>query len=198
MAPGPKIRLSRRVGIALTPKASKFLEKRPYPPGEHGRRRASNPSDYKIQLVEKQRLRYQYDIREKQLKTIFEEAKRRPGQTGENLISLLEQRLDAVVLRAGLAKTIYQARQFVGHGHVQVDGKKIDRRSYRVHAGQVIKVLPSAKALEHLHDGELHATPPAYIETDAKAQSAKFVQIPIREAVPVICDEQLVVEFYSR
>jgi Ribosomal protein S4/S9 N-terminal domain/S4 domain len=121
----PKVRLSRRVGAPLTPKSQRFFERRPYPPGVHGRRRR-NQSDYRLRLQEKQRLRYQYDLREKQLRRTFEEATRRPGKAGENLIELLELRLDAVVLRSGFARTIYQARQMIVHGHFAVDGRKVD------------------------------------------------------------------------
>src|SRR4030081_307247 len=111
------VRLSRALGIPLTPKSTRYFERRPYPPGVHGRRRRNAPSDYRLRLLEKQRLRHQYDLREKQLRRTFAEARRRPGKTGENLIELLERRLDAVVLRAGFTRTIYQARQLVVHGH---------------------------------------------------------------------------------
>jgi small subunit ribosomal protein S4 len=116
----PKVRLSRALGIPLTPKSTRYLERRPYPPGVHGRRRRKD-SDYRRRLLEKQRLRHQYDLREAQLRRTFAEALRRPGTAGENLIELLERRLDAVLVRAGFARTIYQSRQFVVHRHVTVD-----------------------------------------------------------------------------
>ncbi|MDX2026284.1 30S ribosomal protein S4, partial [Microcella sp.] len=115
-----KTRLSRALGIALTPKAAKYLEKRPYAPGEHGRTKRKADSDYAVRLREKQRLRAQYGIREAQLKIAFNEARRSAGLTGENLVELLEMRLDALVLRAGFARTTAQARQLVVHRHILV------------------------------------------------------------------------------
>src|SRR4051795_8388688 len=152
-----KVRLSRALGIPLTPKAAKYLEKRPYAPGEHGRTKRKTDSDYAVRLREKQRLRAQYGIREAQLRIVFNEARRAAGLTGENLVELLEQRLDALVLRAGFARTTAQARQLVVpragcprptarprqlvvHRHILIDGKIVDRPSYRVKPGQLIHV----------------------------------------------------------
>ena len=133
-------RLSRALGIALTPKAAKYMERRPYGPGEHGRARKKQDSDYAVRLREKQRLRAQYGIREAQMTRAFEEARRTKGLTGENLIELLEMRLDALVLRAGFARTIAQARQLVVHRHILVDGIRVDRPSFRVGEGQLVHV----------------------------------------------------------
>ena len=121
-----KVRLSRALGVALTPKAAKYLEKRPYAPGEHGRTKRKQDSDYAVRLREKQRLREQYGIREKQMRNTFNEARRTQGLTGENLVELLEMRLDALVLRAGFARTTAQARQLVVHRHILVDGQTVD------------------------------------------------------------------------
>lgn len=195
---GPKVRLSRQVGIAITPKASRHLDRKPYPPGQHGRAHRRAPSDFKLQLIEKQRLRYQYDISERQLRGYFEEARRRSGRTGEELLVLLERRLDALVLHSGLARTIYQARQFVSHGHVEVDGRRVNRRGQRIRVGQTVRVRPSARALERLHPGDLHAEPAAYVTTDAAHQTFTLDRLPSRAEIPVICNEHLVVEFYSR
>src|SRR4051795_12620398 len=126
-----KVRLSRALGIALTPKAAKYLEKRPYAPGEHGRTKRKADSDYAVRLREKQRLREQYGIREKQLRIVFNEARRTQGLTGENLVELLEMRLDALVLRAGFARTTAQARQMVGHRHNLGEGQHAHRPSLR-------------------------------------------------------------------
>ncbi|MGH3716953.1 MAG: 30S ribosomal protein S4, partial [Micromonosporaceae bacterium] len=166
--PRPKVRLSRAVGIPLTRKCAKYFERRPYPPGVHGRRRQTD-SDYKLRLREKQRLRYQYNVSEKQLRRAFDTAVRMQGKAGDNLINLLERRLDAVVHRAGLARTIYQARQLVAHGHFAVDGQKVDIPSYRLRPGQVVEarersrhkppfVLAAAGA--HSPDGPI----PAYLQ----------------------------------
>jgi small subunit ribosomal protein S4 len=202
MTSRPKVRLSRALGLPLTPKSTRYFERRPYPPGVHGRRRR-NPSDYRLRLLEKQRLRHQYDVREKQLRRTFAEALRRPGKTGENLIELLERRLDAVVLRAGLARTIYQARQLVTHGHLTVDGRKVDRPSYRLRPGQTVDVRASSRdkapfliaaAGAHAPDGPV----PAYLDVALPDLRATLVREPRRAEVPVVCDEQLVVEYYSR
>src|SRR6185312_3292411 len=127
-----KTRLSRALGIPLTPKAAKGFEKRPYPPGEHGRTKRKTDSDYAVRLREKQRLRAQYGIREAQLKIIFQEARRAEGLTGENLVELLEMRLDAILVRSAIARTTAQARQMIVHRHILVDGKRVDRPSFRV------------------------------------------------------------------
>ncbi|MFD0851706.1 30S ribosomal protein S4, partial [Actinomadura adrarensis] len=124
--PRPKVRLSRSLGIPLTPKSVKYFEARPYPPGVHGRARKQE-SDYKVRLREKQRLRAQYNIREAQLRNAFDKAGKVEGKTGEALLIDLERRLDALVLHSGLARTIYQARQFVVHRHVLVNGRRVDR-----------------------------------------------------------------------
>ena len=136
------MRLSRALGIPLTPKAEKYFERRPYPPGEHGRARRRNDSDYSVRLKEKQRQRAQYGIREAQMLATYKEAKRLPGLTGENIVELLEMRLDALVLRSGFARTIAQARQIVVHRHIMVDGQLVDRPSFRVKEGQMIHVKP--------------------------------------------------------
>ena len=121
----PKARLSRALGIPLTRKCVKYFERRPFPPGMHGRGRRK-ASDYQVRLLEKQRLRHQYNVSEAQLRKAYDDAHRSQGKTGENLVALLESRLDATVQRAGLARTVYQARQLVAHGHFTVDGKKVD------------------------------------------------------------------------
>jgi small subunit ribosomal protein S4 len=196
-----KVKLSRSLGIALTPKAAKYMERRPYPPGQHGRGRKKE-SDYKNQLVEKQRLRAQYNISERQLRNAYAEAVRKPGKTGEVLVSLLESRLDAFVLRSGFARTIYQARQFVNHGHFTVNGRKVDIASYRLKPGDFVQVrkksrdtTPFQLAAAGAWAGE---TTPAYIESHLEGLIARFLSVPERKQIPVICDEQLIVEYYSK
>ncbi len=136
-----QVRLSRALGIALTPKAQRIFEKRPYAPGEHGRTRRRTESDYAVRLREKQRLRAQYGVSEKQLRSAYEKATRTAGQTGNAMLTDLEVRLDNLVLRAGIARTTAQARQFVVHRHILVDGNIVDRPSYRVKPGQTIQVM---------------------------------------------------------
>lgn len=199
-----QVRLSRSLGIALTPKAVKYFEKRPYPPGEHGRARRRTESDYAVRLKEKQRLRAQYGIREAQLRRTFEEARRESGLTGESLVELLEMRLDALVLRAGFARTIAQARQVVVHRHVLVDGTLVDRPSFRVRPGQVIQIKPRSQATTQFQVAAAGAhrdvlpNVPGYLDVSLEKLRAELVRRPRREEVPVTCDVQLVVEYYAR
>ncbi|PJJ63113.1 30S ribosomal protein S4 [Compostimonas suwonensis] len=198
-----KTRLSRSLGIALTPKAAKYLEKRPYAPGEHGRTKRKADSDYAVRLREKQRLRAQYGIREAQLKIAFQEARRGTGLTGENLVELLEMRLDALVLRAGFARTTAQARQMVVHRHILVDGQLVDRPSFRVKPGQLIHVKPKSEGMEPFQvaaaGGHVDVLPkvPAYLEVELDKLQARLVRRPKRAEVPVTCEVQLVVEYYA-
>lgn len=199
-----QVRLSRALGIALTPKAVKYFEKRPYGPGEHGRARRRTESDYAVRLKEKQRLRAQYGIREAQIQRVFEEAKREQALTGESLVELLEMRLDALVLRSGFARTIAQARQAVVHRHILVDGKLVDRPSFRVKPGQVIQVKPKSQAMVPFQVAAAGAhrdvlpNLPSYLEVELTKLRAELVRRPKRAEVPVTCNEQLVVEYYSR
>ena len=196
-------RLSRALGLALTPKAVKYFEKRPYPPGQHGRGRRSN-SDYSVRLTEKQRLRAQYQIREKQLRRTYAEAKKLPGLTGETMVELLEMRLDALVLRAGFARTILQARQFVSHRHILVDGQIVNIPSYRVKPGQTIQVKAKSHTLEAFEsaaggsNSDVLASVPSYLSVDLEDLKAQLVSRPKRSDVPVTCEVALVVEFYAR
>ena len=198
-----KTRLSRALGIPLTPKAAKYLEKRPYAPGEHGRTKRKADSDYAVRLREKQRLRAQYGIREAQLKIVFAEARRTAGLTGENLVELLEMRLDALVLRAGFARTTAQARQMVVHRHILVDGQLVDRPSFRVKPGQLIHVKERSEGLEPFQvaaaGGHVDVLPkvPGYLEVEIDKLQARLIRRPKRAEVPVTAEVQLVVEYYA-
>ena len=199
-----QVRQSRALGIALTPKAVKYFEKRPYGPGEHGRARKRSESDYAVRLKEKQRLRAQYGLKEAQMRRTFEEAKKGEGLTGEKFVELLEMRLDALVLRSGFARTMAQARQAVTHRHILVDGKLVDRPSFRVKPGQIIQVKPKSQlmvpfqvAAAGAHRDVLGELPP-YLDVSLEKLRAELVRRPKRSEIPVICDEQLVVEHYSR
>ncbi len=191
-------KLSRTLGIALTVKAGKYLERRPYPPGQHGKNKRRSQSDYGKQLLEKQRLRAQYNITEKQLRNYFEEAYNAKGSTGTNLLRILESRLDVVFLRAGFAPTIYAARQMINHRHVIVDGKCVTKPGYRVDIGSV--VTPSQKASKNplLESTFKAAIRPEFITVNPEILSASRLRIPERLEIPIICNEQMVVEFYSR
>lgn len=198
------VRRSRALGLPLTPKSVRFWERRPYPPGEHGRTRRPNRTDYSDQLLEKQRLRAQYGVREKQLRRAVAEAKRRDGRTGDVLVQLLEMRLDAVVLRSGLARSIAQARQTVVHRHVTVDGHVVDKPSYRVRPGQVVSVRERSRTMAPFviaaaggHREVLPAVP-EYLTLGSDGLSVQVAREPRRPEVPVTCDVALVVEFYAR
>ncbi|MDG9704889.1 30S ribosomal protein S4 [Streptomyces sp. DH37] len=198
----PKVKKSRALGIALTPKAVKYFEQRPYPPGEHGRGRKQN-SDYKVRLLEKQRLRAQYDISERQMARAYDRARKAEGKTGEALVVELERRLDALVLRSGIARTIYQARQMVVHGHIEVNGRKVDKPSFRVRPDDVVSVRERSRAKHpflvareggYAPDGET----PRYLQVNLQALAFRLDRDPNRKEIPVVCDEQLVVEYYAR
>ena len=188
-----QVRLSRALGIPLTPKAVRYFERRPYGPGEHGRARRRTESDYAVRLKEKQRLRAQYGIREAQLQRVFQEARREKGLTGESLVELLEMRLDALVLRSGFARTIAQARQVVVH-----------RPSFRVRPGQTIQVRPRSQVMTPFQIAaagthrDVLPPVPDYLRVELEKLSATLVRRPKRDEVPVTCDVQMVVEYYSR
>ena len=198
-----KTRLSRALGIALTPKAAKYLEKRPYAPGEHGRTKRKQDSDYAVRLREKQRLRAQYGIREAQLKIQFEEARKSAGLTGENLVEQLEMRLDAIIVRSAIARTTAQARQMVVHRHILVDGQLVDRPSFRVKPGQVVEVKEKSAGMEPFQvaaaGGHVDVLPktPGYLEVELDKLRVTLVRRPKRAEVPVTCEVQLVVEYYA-
>lgn len=198
-----KTRLSRALGIALTPKAAKYMEKRPYAPGQHGRTKRKTDSDFAVRLREKQRLRAQYGIREAQLRKTFNDAKRIEGLTGENLVELLEMRLDALVHRAGFARTMAQARQMVVHRHILVDGLRLDRPSARLKVGQMIHVHEKSESTEPFQvaaaGGHVDVLPPVpgYLSVELDKLQATLLRRPKRAEVPVTCEVQLVVEYYA-
>ena len=198
----PKVKKSRALGIALTPKAVKYFEQRPYPPGEHGRGRKQN-SDYKVRLLEKQRLRAQYDISERQMVRAYDRARKSGGKTGDALVIELERRLDALVLRSGIARTIYQAREMVVHGHISVNDRKVDKPSFRVTPDDVVRVRERSRAKHPFlvareggydTDGET----PRYLEVNLEALAFRLDREPNRKEIPVVCDEQMVIEYYAR
>jgi small subunit ribosomal protein S4 len=196
---GPKVKKSRRLGIVLAPKSEKYLERRPHPPGQHGpSRRRSKLSDYGKQLIEKQRLQYQYNLSEKQVRKYYQAASRKQGNTADILLQLLETRLDAVVLRAGLARSIYQARQLVSHAHFRVNGKKVNIPSYQVRIGDVITVREKSRELDIFPSAQQIAATPEYLSVDDKTLTAVLSRLPEPGEVPVQCEVTLVVEFYSR
>ncbi len=200
---GPIVKISRREGVNLveSPKVQKYMERHPYPPGQHGQRRRRKPSDYAVRLREKQKLRFYYNMSEKQFRNLFAEASQKTGATGQVFLQLLESRLDNVVYRMGIASTRRQARQFVAHGHIVVNGKRVDVPSYRVEPGDVLEVHAKAKKnpfiRENLEARKRGKTLP-WLEFDAEAMRGTFKSRPSREDIVVPVNELQVIEYYSR
>ncbi len=197
---GPKSKIARRFGEAIYG-ADKVLEKRNFPPGQHGlaRKRKKN-SEYGEQLTEKQKAKYTYGILEKQFARTYEAAARMGGITGENLLKLLECRLDNVVYRLGIAPTRAAARQLVSHRHICVNGNVVNIPSYALKAGDVVSVREKSKTLEVIVDALSGASRSRYawLEWDGASMSGKFLQAPEREEIPENIKEQLIVELYSK
>ncbi len=200
---GPKARIARRLGTQIwdTKGERSARDKRPYPPGEHGRtRRRGTQSEYLVQLQEKQKARYIYGLSEKQFRRVYQEAHRRPGVTGENMLIFLELRLDNVVFRAGWASTRLQARQFVSHGHAEVNGKRVNVPSYRVREGDVISLREKARGMlvVRWNQDMLDRTTPIWLEHSDENKKVTVVQIPTRDQIDTPTREQLIVELYSK
>ena len=197
---GPKVKLSRRLGIPLTAKAARVMEKKGYPPGEHGRDKQfqRKVSEFGRQLMEKQRLRAQYNIHERQMRNYMARATRKQGVTGNVLLQILETRLDAFIYRAGFAPTIYAARQLVNHGHILVDNQRVDLPAYEIKISQTITVKPKSRQMPLITDAIGNSNPPPYIDVDKTGFAARLLRMPDREEVPVICELSLVTEYYSR
>ncbi len=198
-----KGKVSRRLGVNLWGRSKDPVARKNFPPGQHGLGGYRKLTDYGIQLNAKQKLKKYYgDITEKQFRGIYKEAARRKGDTGENLIGLLESRLDAIVYRSNFAPTIFSARQLVSHGHILVDGKRVTVASYRVKPGQVVEVKEKSRQMV-LIQGSVESNErsiPGYIESNGDKNSVKFSRIPALTDVPypVIMEPNLVIEFYSR
>ena len=196
---GPMTKKSRRLGVDLVGE-DKAFERRPYPPGVHGKGRTKE-SEYSLQLREKQKARYSYGVLEKQFRRYYEEANRLQGKTGDNLLQILESRLDNVVYRAGLARTRRQARQFVVHGHFLVNGQKVDIPSYRVTPHDVIDLADKVKdQTPHIINRE---TPgerdvPGWMQVFPERGRILIHKLPVREQIVVDVSEQLIVELYSK
>ena len=197
-----KYKLDRRMGENIWGRPKSPVNQRSYGPGQHGQRRKQKTSDFGLQLRAKQKLKGYYgNLTEKQFSRTYQEAARRKGNTAETLIGLLEARLDAVVYRAKFVPTVFAARQFVNHGHVTVNGKRVNIASYRVKIEDVVQVRERSRnmalVLEALQSSERDT--PDYIEVDAKAMSARFIRTPELSEVPypVKMEPNLVVEFYA-
>lgn len=196
---GPVTKKSRRLGVDLVG-GDKAYERRPYPPGQHGRTRIKE-SEYRLQLHEKQKARYTYGVLEKQFRRYFEEAVRKQGKTGDNLLEILESRLDNVVYRAGLARTRRHARQLVVHGHFLVNGKKVNVPSYRVSTHDVVDVRPKSTEMTPFviaRETQGERPTPAWLEVLPSTMRVLVHQLPTRQQIDVPVQEQLIVELYSK
>lgn len=197
---GPTTRINRRFGQAIFA-PSKAFERKPHPPGIHGPRLRRKVSDYSIGLNEKQKLRFMFGLTEKQFRLTFEKAKRKRGVTGENFLQLLETRLDNVVYQMGLARSRQAARQFVGHGHIRVNGHKVDIPSYEVKAGDVIEVrdrTSSRQLATRCLDETQYRAVPAWLAVERDALRGTVNRLPEPEEMEQGINLQLIVEFYSR
>src|SRR5215468_51283 len=204
-APGVGRRRSRREGIKLFLKGGRCftekcaIERRNYPPGQHGLRR-SKPTPYGLQLREKQKAKRIYGVLESQFRRYFEWAEAEKGVTGENLLKLLERRLDNVVFRLGMAASRREARQMIGHGHLQVNGRKVSIPSFIVKVGEVVQLRPSSKMQERVADNLSagRAPIPAWLDLDANEKKGTVRGLPIREDIQIPVQEQLIVELFSK
>ncbi len=204
---GPVCRLCRREGMKLFLKGERCytgkcaIDRRAYAPGQHGQARAKKPTEYGLQLREKQKARRLYGVMEKQFRSYFDEAARRKGVTGENLLVLLERRLDNVVFHLGFASSRPEARQLVNHGHFTVNGHKVDIASYSVRSGEVIAVKEGSKSsprMKQLLENLGSRTVPGWLSLDANAAAGTVVALPTREDIQLPIQEHLIVEKYSR
>lgn len=202
---GPKYKLSRRekqdlFGSPKTLMGKSPMEKKNYPPGEHGQSRRQKVSEYGVQLREKQKIKRIYGLYEKQFRNLFKKAIRQKGITGDNLIKFLERRLDNVVYRLGFAPTRVSARQLVGHRHILVNDKPVNIPSYNVSPGDVIRIRDKSKKMDAIHNSVKRVRDNQYswLTIDKASLSGTFVQIPERSEVPLNANEQLVVELYSK
>lgn len=199
---GPRLRKVRALGVSLPGLTHKEPAKRKLPPGEAGgQHRRRRLSVYRMQLSEKQKIRFNYGLSEKQLQAYYDEAARLPGETGVNLLQLVERRLDNVVARSGLVPTIPAARQLVSHGHVTVNGRKVDIPSYLVGVGDIVSLKESSRDLKIVVDNIAQGRGigvPTYLEVDPKARKVFMKNLPAREDVSLDVQERMVVEYYSK
>jgi len=198
---GPRVKVCRYLGTVLPGLTTISTLDRPYPPGVHGMGRRGKQSDYKMRLLEKQKLRFHYGVMEKQFKRYVSEAARRRGPTGSILITLLESRLDNIVWRLGLAPTIPAARQMVVHGHILINGKRVDRPSYQVQPGSEVAIRTKSKEKPFIQERLEQSTTrvrPSYLEFDPAKATGTLVTAPDPAEIPLEVNTQAVVEFYSQ
>ena len=195
---GPSTKIARKFGEPIFG-TDKDFEKRNYPPGQHGlASKRKKKSEYGIQLKEKQKVKYTYGLLERQFRNLYEKASRMKGQKGENLIILLESRLDNIVYRLGIAPTRAAARQLVSHAHITLNGVVCNIPSAHVKAGDVVAVRERSKSLEVITNSVASAAKYSWLEFDAKALTGKYLNVPVRTEIPETINEQLIVELYSK
>ena len=196
---GPSTKIARKFGEPIYG-PDKYFEKRNYAPGQHGaaRKRAKKATDYGAQLKEKQKVKYMYGVLERQFRGTYEKASRMAGQKGENLLFLLESRLDNIVYRLGIAPTRAAARQLVLHKHITLNGEVCNIPSAQVKAGDVVAVRERSKSLEVIQNSVANATRYSWLEFDAKTLTGKYLNVPTREEIPENINEQLIVDLYSK
>ena len=196
---GPKTKIARKFGEPIYGE-DKVLQRRNFPPGQHGVNKRRKTSEYGVQLREKQKAKYTYGVLERQFRNLFEKASRLGGVTGEILLQLLESRLDNVVYRLGIAPTRAAARQLVLHRHITVNGEVVNIGSYAIKPGDVVGVREKSKALEVIADAlsGFNHSKYTWIECDEATKSGKFLHVPAREDIPETIKEQLIVELYSK
>ena len=194
---GPSTKIARKFGEPIFG-ADKDFEKRNYPPGQHGLASKRKKSEYGTQLKEKQKVKYTYGLLEKQFRNLYERASRMKGQKGENLIILLESRLDNLVYRMGIAPTRAAARQLVSHAHITLNGAVCNIPSAHVKPGDVVAVRERSKSLEVITNSVASAAKYSWIEFDAKTLTGKYLNVPVRTEIPETINEQLIVELYSK
>lgn len=198
---GPRLKKCRTVGTVLPGLSTAGTLARPFPPGEHGTKRKNKPSDFKIRLIEKQKARWHYGVMEKQFQRYVREASRLKGPSGLNLVMLLESRIDNVVWRLGLARTITQARQLVVHGHVTINGRRVDRPSFHVKPGSEIAIKERSRAkpfIAEVLEQSAMAPKPSWLEFDPAKATGKMLMAPERSEVPFELNENAIIEFYSQ
>jgi small subunit ribosomal protein S4 len=195
---GPKFKLSRRLGISLSG-TGKEIAKRPFPPGQHGPGQKKKISGYGMQLQEKQKLRHMYGLNEKQFRNLFDKADKMKGMTGENFMVLLESRLDNLIYRLGFSNSRAGARQLVAHGHVLINGKKVDIPSFTVSTTDVIGLRERSRGLSTIKEALTNRHHiPGYVEFNEAAMEGRYLRLPERSELPQEIDEKQIVEFYSR
>ena len=196
---GPTSKIARRFNEPIFG-PSKALNKKAYPPGQHGRGRRKKQSEYAVQLMEKQKVKYMYGMLEKQFENLFHKAAALPGITGDNLLALLEARLDNAVYRLGIASTRRAARQLVGHKHITVNGEVVNIPSYHLRPGDIVAVREKSKSLEAIATSLSVRNSRQFsgLEWDGKEMAGKFINAPARELIPEKITEQLIVELYSK